>query len=78
MDKYLFLSEMKKAGYKSQKSFAKKLGISEKVLSNHLNGITKVSTEEAARYCEALNIRDETKVIQIFLSRVSLNRDYMR
>lgn len=71
MDKYLFLKKMESAGYNTQKELALHLNISEKVLSNHLNGITKLSTEDVAKYCKELNITDSNDVVSIFLPKVS-------
>ena len=68
MDKYLFLREMNKAGVDSQKKFAKHLKISEKTLNNHLNNVTKVNTEYAVKYCEALNIIDCEMIVRIFFT----------
>ncbi len=78
MDKYLFLSEMNRAGYSTQESLAKKLGVSYKTVNNHINGITKVSTEEAVKYCNVLGIYDDHKIVQIFLPNVSRKRDRVR
>lgn len=69
MDKYLFLKKMQQAGFSTQKDFAKHLNISDKVLSNHLNGITKVSTEDVAKYCKALNITESKEIVSIFLQK---------
>lgn len=69
MDKYIFLREMENAGFKTQREFAKYVGISYKTLNNHLNGITKVSTEDATRYCNALKIHDDDKIVRIFFTQ---------
>lgn len=75
MDKYLFLREMNRVGFESQKKFAEYIGVSEKTLNNHLNNITKVNTEDAAKYCKALKIEDSEKIVRIFLHSMSLKRD---
>ena len=71
MNKFLFLSEMENAGFNSQRSFAKKANISYKVLCNHINGVTKVSTDDVVRYCNTLNLKDPSKIINIFLCDLS-------
>lgn len=75
MNKFLFLQAMYNAGYKNQKDFANAIGVTHKVLSNQLNGITKVSTESAALYCDYLGISDEETIVEIFLPPVSHNKD---
>lgn len=67
MDKYLFLKKMERAGFSTQKDFANYLNISEKVLSNHINGVTKLGTEDVARYCKALSITESEEIVSIFL-----------
>ena len=71
MNKFLFLSEMENAGFNSQRSFAKKANTSYKVLCNHINGVTKVSTDDVVRYCNTLNLKDPSKIINIFLCDLS-------
>ena len=69
VDKYLFLREMNRVGFESQKKFAEYIGVSEKTLNNHLNNITKVNTEDAAKYCKALKIEDSEKIVRIFFTQ---------
>lgn len=73
MNKFLFLNEMNNAGFDSQKNFCKIANTSYKVLGNHLNGVTKVSTEDVVRYCNALKLKDPTKIISIFLEELVPN-----
>lgn len=66
MKKYLFMDCLKENNM-SARDFCKIAGISYSKFSKQLNNKVKISTDEASRYCEILNIYDSQKRADIFL-----------
>lgn len=54
------------AGY-TQATFAELLGVSKNTLNAKLNGKASITTEEAKRMCDILNISNDADKCQIFL-----------
>ena len=52
-----------------KKYIAKQFNISVQALSKKLNGTTKISTDDAVKFCEVLNITDATERDEIFLQK---------
>lgn len=52
----------------SQTLFATKLGMSKNTLNAKLNGRAKITVDEAKEMCEILNLKDNEKKCEIFLS----------
>lgn len=66
-NKNLLMGEIILAGY-SQKSIARKIGISKNSFCSKINGKSEFNADEIIKICDALNITDCAKKVQIFLS----------
>lgn len=56
-----------------QNALAKAFGISVQALNKKLNGITKTTVDDAVKFCNILEITDNEKKCEIFLSTPSQN-----
>lgn len=66
MKKYLFMNYLKERNM-TAKEFCQVAGISYSKLSKQLNNKSRISTDEASRYCEILHIDDAQSRADIFL-----------
>lgn len=66
MQDKLLRAEMALKGMK-QNDLAKAIGISRSAMSAKVNGLRPFDTDEVVKICEALEINDNTKKVDIFL-----------
>lgn len=52
----------------SKKVIAQKMGITQQALGKKLNGKTKITTVDATRLCDILEISDDNEKVNIFLT----------
>ena len=72
MNKMKLIGKIAENGY-TQKSLAKKLGMSENTLGSRINGKSSFNVDEVMALCEILNISDNAEKAAIFLSCASQN-----
>lgn len=68
------LGQMVEVGY-TQKSLAKKIGMSKNTLNAKVNGKTSFNTREINLICEVLGIFSNSKKAEIFLTSQSQKRN---
>lgn len=70
MNKALFNQYMVRAGY-TQRSLARKMGMSKNTLNSKVNGRSQFNMDEAMLACELMNITDDVTKAGIFLRKSS-------
>ncbi len=50
-----------------KKDLAKSFGITVQALNKKLRGLTKITTDDALKFCEILNISNDSEKTEIFL-----------
>lgn len=74
LDKWKFLGRVVEAGF-SQRSLAKKIGISKNTLNSKVNGRGCFDTDQIDKICSVLGITSGKEKADIFLADSSQNRD---
>lgn len=70
MNKALFNQYMVRSGY-TQRSLARKMGMSKNTLNSKVNGRSQFNMDEAMLACELMNITDDVTKAGIFLRKSS-------